>query len=274
MTAVAGFDVHPAAELFPLMEGAEFDALVKDIGENGQMDPIVVDAAGQLLDGRNRARACERLGIEPTQKVHHGNDVVRYVVSHNLYRRHLTDSQRSMIAAKLATRPKGWPIASDEAMPTQDETAALFNVSRASVQRSRVVVKDGTDGLQALVAEGLAPVLTAARVATEMSPDEQDDYVEKVRDGADPITVAPAAPKNPRRSSKTSPPRSDWHYRSPHIDATRIVEETISTLEGLAMGLALIDDVPSLDTAKRLEWLNALRQPLAAINRFKKELSS
>jgi hypothetical protein len=56
------------------------------------------------------------------------------------------------------------------------------------------------------------------------------------------------------------------------LDPVRVIDETIGALEGIAMGLALIEDVSSLDMEKRLQWLDAIREPLAAINRFQKEL--
>ena len=63
--------VHPACRVFPLLEGEEFKAFVADIKKHGQREPIVLDAAGQILDGRNRERACRRLKLEPRTKVWH-----------------------------------------------------------------------------------------------------------------------------------------------------------------------------------------------------------
>ncbi len=63
--------------------------------------------------------------------------------------------------------------------------------------------------------------------------------------------------------------------RTHGIDQTQVIENTIGVLEGVAASIeSLVGDVSSLDTEKRLEWIEALRQPLAVINRFKKELSS
>jgi ParB-like chromosome segregation protein Spo0J len=91
---------HPLAEAFPLMTGAEFHELVADIEAHGLREPIVL-FEGKILDGRNRARACENAGIEPTFTVYQGDDPLGYVISANVHRRHLTPGQKRKLIAKL-----------------------------------------------------------------------------------------------------------------------------------------------------------------------------
>ena len=92
---------HKLANLFPMMTSEELYEMGKDIATNGQIDPIVV-YEGKILDGRNRFQACQRAGVEPRVEEYNGTDPLAYVISLNLKRRHLTESQKAMIASELA----------------------------------------------------------------------------------------------------------------------------------------------------------------------------
>ncbi len=91
---------HKYADLFPLLEGDEFDALTKDIHINGLLEPIWT-YQGEILDGRNRFRACEAIGIEPELRDYEGNDPLSFVIAMNIVRRHLSASQKAMIAVLM-----------------------------------------------------------------------------------------------------------------------------------------------------------------------------
>jgi hypothetical protein len=111
------YEVHPLAKIFPDIEGPAFDALVEDIKERGLQEPIWL-YENKILDGKNRARACEQLGKEPNIRTFTGPDPVGFILSVNLHRRHLDTSQRAMVAASLAkarswhqpTQQKGWSL--------------------------------------------------------------------------------------------------------------------------------------------------------------------
>ena len=93
---------HPLANLFPLIEGDELVDFVEDVRANGLLVPIVL-YEGMILEGRNRFRAYSAAGVAPGFEQYTGDDPVGFVVSMNLRRRHLDESQRAMVAAKLAT---------------------------------------------------------------------------------------------------------------------------------------------------------------------------
>ena len=169
---------HPLADVFPLIEGAEFDALVADVAKQGLLEAIIT-LDGDILDGRNRYRACVAAGVEPHFEVFEGADPVAFVVSKNVARRHLDESQRALAAAKIATLQKGRPIenASIEAF-SQNDAAALLNVSRSGVQRAREVLNEGTPELVKAVEAGRVSVSAAADVAT-LPKVEQTEIVAK-----------------------------------------------------------------------------------------------
>ena len=99
----AALAFHPLANVFPLIEGEEFFAFCEDIKVNGQQEPIVL-FNGMILDGRNRYRALQELGIEPAFEQYAGGAPLEYVLSKNMYRRQLTVAQRSIIAAEIVCR--------------------------------------------------------------------------------------------------------------------------------------------------------------------------
>src|SRR5262249_20865800 len=126
-----------------------------------------------VLDGRNRYRACCEIGVEPMTRAWDGKgNPLDYVLSKNLHRRHLTESQRAMVADKLATMKQGartdlTPIGAT----SQDEAAKRLNVGKRSVQRAHTVRTQGLQALQQAVEAGDISVGAAAEIAT--TPQEE-----------------------------------------------------------------------------------------------------
>src|SRR5215831_10514688 len=61
------FDIHPAAELFPIMGSDQLRELGEDIKKNGMTAPVIAFRDGQrcsFLDGRNRLDGMELVGFD------------------------------------------------------------------------------------------------------------------------------------------------------------------------------------------------------------------
>lgn len=161
------YEFHEAANIFPLMNSEEFDQLKADIEERGQKEYAVL-FDGKIIDGRNRYRACQALGVEcEFSELEECDDPVAYVISANLHRRQLKTSQRAMCAAKLAGLPRGTNQHTKEDRQNCQSSLAdaglLFTVSVKSIQSALIVLHDGCDALIRLCELGELPVSTACK---------------------------------------------------------------------------------------------------------------
>ena len=84
---------------FDTGEQEQFDALKADISANGLRQPIVL-LDGMILDGGNRYRACIDAGVKPVFTDYNGGNIVSFVLSANLHRRHMTPGQQAAIVAR------------------------------------------------------------------------------------------------------------------------------------------------------------------------------
>ena len=141
---------HPLSAIFPAMTAADFAQLRADIAANGLRQPIII-YDGQVLDGWHRYRACSETGTEILAEAFTGDDRAAqdFVLSANLARRHLTTSDRAIIAAKLATLGRGEKKSQMTPLRplTIGEAAERVRVSAGSVTRARKVLARGTPEL-------------------------------------------------------------------------------------------------------------------------------
>jgi N6-adenosine-specific RNA methylase IME4 len=169
-------EFHPLANVFPLLDGEEFAALAADIAEYGVRESVVL-FEDKILDGRNRARAAQAAGVDCPLTTYDGDDPAAFVVSLNLHRRHLNESQRALAAAKLVSWARGGNqhTSGSANLPTH-KAAEMLKVSERSVTTARVVRDKGASELQAKVEQGRVSVSAAADVAT-LPKQEQSDIV-------------------------------------------------------------------------------------------------
>jgi len=179
-------EFHEYANLFPMMDGKEFVELKADIIVNGLLDTIVVHE-DKILDGRNRYKACLESDIEPAFTNYSGTDPLSFVLSHNLHRRHLTESQRAMVAAKIANMPANTGVAANlQSLTSRAEAAEKLNVSERIVNTAKKVQKKGAPELIEAVETGEVSVSAASNIV-DLPVNEQKNIVKKggkaVREG-------------------------------------------------------------------------------------------
>lgn len=201
-------DDHPLACIFPLMAEADLAALADDIAANGLRDPVWL-YEGRILDGRNRYRACVRKGIDQRVEHYRGADPLGFVISKNLHRRHLTESQRAMVAAniaealsrQLAGKSTGGRPTERAGEAVREAAAEMVNSSEQGVRRAMQVKAHGVPELAAAVVAGEVSVSAAAEVA-KLPAAEQAAAV-----AGGPAAVQAAAKKKraSRKTPKTTP---------------------------------------------------------------------
>ena len=144
MIAISALAAHEAADIFPLMDENDYQELKADIAANGLRQEIVIYQQ-RILDGRNRYRACIENGIEPRLREYDGDDPLGFVVSMNLHRRHLSASQRAMIAAELADLKRGGSKAQICAL-THAQAADRLKVSARQVDKASALLNAEASG--------------------------------------------------------------------------------------------------------------------------------
>lgn len=176
------YEYHELANLFPLMDESQYSDLVADIKENGLVESIVLHE-DKILDGRNRYNACNDAGVEPNFVEYQGEDALSYVISLNLNRRHLNESQRAMIGARLANMKVGKKSLYRENSTdiTNNDAAQKLNVSDYSIKKAKKVQKEGIEDLQKSVEAGKVSVSAASDIAT-LDKEEQEVVVAKGED--------------------------------------------------------------------------------------------
>lgn len=156
---------HPLSSVLPMMGQMEIQELAADIQANGLRAPITL-LENQILDGRNRYRACNLVGIEPRFREFNGEgDPLDFIVSVNIKRRHLTTSQRAMVAAKIANLPRGKPDSKSAILRNKAVSAAAkeLNVGTRTIETAKEVLRDAPKSEIAKVEKGEKTVATVAR---------------------------------------------------------------------------------------------------------------
>jgi len=252
-TTPARYGAHPFAEIFPMIGQRELQELAADIQENGLNNAIVL-LEDKILDGRCRSAACALAGVEPRYVPYKpGKDPLRWVVSQNLHRRHLTDSQRAMVAARLANLRRGQnarhhrvgerdssyePSRSAPAAMTQKDAADALKVSRASVKRASNVIRQAeTPGPEQDVARAISDAVDRGDLQVSVAADREfrrraSEIHVQMADPEDAVARAREERTQDTRRRRQFLDRYPGEDERPHAEVAILqVEEDLLTVE-------------------------------------------
>lgn len=181
---IVQIEAHPYADRFPMLPEDELQRLAADIAENGLQNPIIVDADGLILDGRNRFRACQIAGIEtPTTVVYEGDDPAGFVLSQNVARRHMTTGQQAMstalVLADAGKRENGrW---AHKALATAEmPESGHFKTWRNALNQAGLILDFLPEAATAVV-DGITSLDAAYREAERRRDIERESLAEQER---------------------------------------------------------------------------------------------
>jgi ParB-like chromosome segregation protein Spo0J len=197
---------HPICLLIPSADEDELQDLTDDIRAHGLIDPIVL-FEGMILDGRNRAAACERAGVAPRYVRFGGGreDALILVVSHNLKRRHL--SKQAIADALVAAEDFNLHYALAE--PAADEGGAKAGAGAPGAKSVIKITEPRTASSRKLAAAigGLVShvMIAATRKVKEKGEPELQEAVKRGRIGVQDAAKAADLPPERQKAIAASP---------------------------------------------------------------------
>ena len=201
---------HELANIFPMLGEEELKELCADMEKNGLTDPIIV-YEGKVLDGRNRATACEMLGIKPKTVEYTGNDPLAFVLSKNLHRRHLNESQRAVIAATLATMRQG--------ERTDLPTFGKFAEGSQDIETKEVTAQNCAISQQT-AAKMLNVSERQVRNATKLRKEAAPEVIQQVKEGKKSLHAA----LSERKAKPTEKPRRKTIAQEPETEELQFLK--------------------------------------------------
>ena len=151
-------EIHPYADMFPMLPDDDLDALAADISVNGQRHPILLTFDGVLVDGRNRLEACKRAGVPPKFRTIDA-DPVAVIIAENMQRRDLTQGQKAHLAVAAETDKLS-------VHGGLRKLALIAGVPEARIREARVVAEYAPEQVPLVIA-GKAPHVAAYSTAKE-----------------------------------------------------------------------------------------------------------
>lgn len=231
------YELHPLCTLFPRMSGSDFDALKSDIAANGLSQPIVIHR-GMILDGGNRYRACVEIGIEPRVVRFDGDNIVAFVLSANLHRRHMSTGQQAAIVASAQDWAKAQVQGANR--HTMSKTGNVTGLETVASRQAQSGASDKTQRMADTVARK-DPELIKRVAHGEISLPKAHEQ------------VAPKPALLPEPAAQEPQPEDDGAPDDAELESLRIQEEAAAK----TMQFMLASDDVTADLAARNTQLEA-----------------
>lgn len=167
--------------LIPPLTKEEYQQLEENLIKEGCIDALIL-WNGTIVDGHNRYEICTRRKIHFDTKemiFNSKEEVKEWIIRHQFGRRNISINQRSLLAlrledvikamAKLRQKLHGGtapgkntlsPGTESEIVHTDKELAKIAKVSEKTIQRTRVILKEGTEEQKERFKSDKAPVKT------------------------------------------------------------------------------------------------------------------
>jgi len=190
------YNFHKLCNAFPPMSDSEFAELCESIETSGQREPIVLFGT-DIMDGKHRYLACQKLGIRPVTRHwdvrKDGQSLAQFVWDRNGMRRNLTPSQRAAAAVVIGTDlDKDRAAGKVGRMATIEMLAKRAGVSRRTISRARTLAKENPAAFEEVkagtmnITEALAAPLPddhRAMLADQLAIIHGDVFADTVRSG-------------------------------------------------------------------------------------------
>lgn len=234
---LCGYRVHPAATVFPLIDGDEFDGLVESIIRNGIQHPIVVrrgQDVDELIDGRNRLRAAEvareqghAITVPIVEWKDDGRNVAEWIWDTNAMRRQMTDDGIAIASAAI------WPLIAKENEARRE--ASKFTSEKAKAARATVNTK--TDSPSKRDAKEMNARSTvgqvAAKAGTSMHKARQAIAVQKaIEAGELPAETAKEVMAGKKKLREVAP-KKPRVKKEPAVSSFRTMKAILADLRDL-----------------------------------------
>jgi ParB-like chromosome segregation protein Spo0J len=257
--------IHPAANIFPMMSDAEFSGLVEDIREHGQQEPVYVMPDGAILDGRNRVKACEQLGIAWQFVEENPDDPIDFVLSRNLHRRNLDTEDLAEVALRVkAERAK----VGKQHQAEGGRRGKRGQPGKGLVSIPKVIPVNANLEAAREVRVGVSSVQRLERIKNE-----RPDLADKIKRKEMTIGKAYAQIRKPS-TRRYTPPGIDTEKGKQHrAKAIRRAEDAADYIQSVVLYCehASIDIIKS-DEALCRRWVDAASKSRTALTRILRQL--